>query len=624
MATLEQIEAALRAADAAGNTEDARRLAQAYSQARSAQGNDVPVANTQAAAPHASDVPLSSGANPYDDLMPAAMAPEKSFGQKAGDFGMSLGRAGVMQLGSIAKGVPAIADIVVAPVAAQIDRGAQALGADPKYFSGGEKGLAGYVQSGLDAAGVPHPQTGIERFADRAMQGLGGLLGGAGFGRALLAGESVPAQAVGRALTENLGGQTMAVTAGNTAGQITHEAGGSPGLELGFSLLGSGVPALAGGAYQGLSAAARKSLGTPDAETLALAQRAQELGIPLKASQIGNSKAAKYVDSFTGEVPFSGGRAFNEEQQAAFNRAVSRTIGEDADKITPAVFNQARARIGSEFNRLAAASDLSLTPDVTAKLNGIIQDTRSYFGDEAGRMVTNVLNRLAAQQQNGVIPGKAFQSIDSGLGQAIAAGGEKSVPLRNLQETLRDAVESNLSPQDAAAWSQARRQYRDLKTIESLVASDGMTTGNVSWGKLLGRVTANGAGKASMARGDRGDLGDLAAVGQRFLKDQVPNSGTAQRMAVLDALKSVGPTLGIGALATGSGLSGSGLVSGLGNAALTGLSAIGASRLAQRVNQNPELVNALLGQPSSLSSLRQGVQTSTQPTLLSLLGSMSR
>lgn len=37
MATLEQIEAALRAADAAGNTEDARALAQAYAQAKAAQ-----------------------------------------------------------------------------------------------------------------------------------------------------------------------------------------------------------------------------------------------------------------------------------------------------------------------------------------------------------------------------------------------------------------------------------------------------------------------------------------------------------------------------------------------------------------------------------------------------------
>ncbi|MGH3802925.1 MAG: hypothetical protein ACRDTD_22905, partial [Pseudonocardiaceae bacterium] len=36
MATLEQLEQALRAADAAGNTEDARRLAQAYKAQRDA------------------------------------------------------------------------------------------------------------------------------------------------------------------------------------------------------------------------------------------------------------------------------------------------------------------------------------------------------------------------------------------------------------------------------------------------------------------------------------------------------------------------------------------------------------------------------------------------------------
>ena len=49
MADLQQIEAALRAADAAGNEEDARRLAQAYAAAKAQQSPDF--GNVQSALP---------------------------------------------------------------------------------------------------------------------------------------------------------------------------------------------------------------------------------------------------------------------------------------------------------------------------------------------------------------------------------------------------------------------------------------------------------------------------------------------------------------------------------------------------------------------------------------------
>jgi hypothetical protein len=89
-------------------------------------------------------------------------------------------------------------------------------------------------------------------------------------------------------------------------------------------------------------------------------------------------------------------------------------------------------------------------------------------------------------------------------------------------------MENSLSGEDSAAWSTLNQQYRNLKTIEPLVAKDAYN-GNISPSALLGRVGSTKAGKAALARDNAGDLGTLAAIGQNFIKDTIPNSGTPSR-----------------------------------------------------------------------------------------------
>jgi len=55
--------------------------------------------------------------------------------------------------------------------------------------------------------------------------------------------------------------------------------------------------------------------------------------------------------------------------------------------------------------------------------------------------------------------------------------------------------------------------------------------GNISPQALMGRVTADGAGKVRMASDRGGDIGDLARIGQLFMRAS-PNSGTADRLLV--------------------------------------------------------------------------------------------
>jgi len=62
------------------------------------------------------------------------------------------------------------------------------------------------------------------------------------------------------------------------------------------------------------------------------------------------------------QVPFSGSGAFQDQQRQAFNRAVSKTIGEDSTKLTSDVMERAKQRIGQSYDDLAQRVQTKVTP----------------------------------------------------------------------------------------------------------------------------------------------------------------------------------------------------------------------------------------------------------------------
>jgi hypothetical protein len=553
-----------------------------------------------ASAAHPADVPLPDGSSPVQ-----APGPEESILGSPSEWGRSAALAGR----SVVKGVASIPDLVLAPVSALVNKGLDAAGVDPRHH---QLTLNQVIDQGVGEAGLPTPANPTERVVDRIEQGLGGVVAGGGVGRILAGTENAAAKTIGAGLQENMLGQGLAATGGGTLSGAAHEAGGGPGLELAGALVGGLAPAGFGAVAQGTKSGAAALLGQADEATASLASRASGLGIPLKASQVTDSRFGKVLDSVARGVPFSGSAKFNATQQEAFNQAVGRTFGADAAKITPQVFADAKQRIGGEFDRLAESASLKLTPELAQKIRDV-KASAQPFGQDAQSTIDGIVKDMVSRAQAGVLDGKAFQKLDSRLGKAIGAGGERSVYLSDLQDTLRDAVESSLPAADAQAWAKARAQYRDLKTVEDIVAKNGLTSGDIPPASLQGRVTSNRSGKASMARGDRGDLGDLSAIGQRFLKEP-PNSFTADRQQAMGALR----TLGGAALGGGAG-SVFGPYIGATNALLGTAGVVGASRAAQRLVQNPDLLQAMLGNNPGIHSLTNGVKASTTPTLTQLL-----
>jgi hypothetical protein len=547
----------------------------------------------QQAAP---DVPSAEG-SPAQAALPD---PVKQMG--AWD---QLKRSTAMAGRNVAQGAMSIPGLINDPIVGLLNKGEEKLGIDPKYRFGTAAQATDYA---LNKVGVPdyQPQNSTERVIGRVEQGMGGLLGGNALGGVLGGTTSQTAKTVGNALQSNLGQQAGATAASTGLGGVAHEAGVSPKAEAAISLLGGMAPTAAELTAAGVAKTGARMLGTTDADALKLAAVAQREGIPLKASQLTDSKTAKLLDSASAQVPFSGGKDFAKSQHEAFNAAVGRTIGADAPKLTPEVFSKAVQKISNEFDRLTANNSIPVSPQLEQNLKTVADDAAAYYGPEARSMVEQTIQRLKDQSQNGVIPGRVFQSVDSKLGLAARSGGERSHVLGDLQEVLRDAMEQNIKPEDAAAWAQARKQWRDMRTIEPLVAKS--ETGDISPGLLMGRVTSNGAGKTAMARGNRGDLGDLARIGQRFMKDKVPDSGTARRVAAFEALKAPA------ALAVGAGSVYDPMLSalGFGGTVLT-------SRAIQKALRNPRLLAEMLGQGNGMPALKQAVGSSLNPTTQGLL-----
>jgi hypothetical protein len=287
--------------------------------------------------------------------------------------------------------------------------------------------------------------------------------------------------------------------------------------------------AAAGRVGASLSQLAGKVVPRIDPVTARLAAKAQEqYGIPLRPDQLYGNKLAKMAGEASEKVPLSGSKG--DARQEAFNKAIIGTIGGDqqAAKLTPDVFDQAIRASGQKIGDIAAKTPLMIDSDLSKALDSHLANVAKYETPDVARVITSYIDDLRSKAVDGAVPGEAFRKLNTKINTQMRSTGNGDLKhaLGELQDDLQDSLQRGLSGDDLAALQVARQQYGIAKTIEPLVAKS--ATGDISPAGLMGRVTANNAGKARMARGNGGDLGDLARIGQRFLKEP-PSSGTAER-----------------------------------------------------------------------------------------------
>lgn len=332
-----------------------------------------------------------------------------------------------------------------------------------------------------------------------------------------------------------------------------------------------------------------------DAETLRLANVAQQNGIPIRASQISTSPFIQKLDQVAGWIPGSGRSAENASQQSAFTRAVSHSFGEDTDQITRQTINDAKTRIGGVLNNIENRTPVALNSQVMNNIGQVENDAARAFTPNSTQyqQIRNQVDQImnVAAHHGGTVPGDVWanflhqgsplsrleNSADPDVGQLAS----------QLKGVVRDAIQSQATPGDAAAYGNARFQYKNMKTVEPLVTTG--TPGEISPLGLAQKV------RTKFDTTNAGPLGDLSDAAQRFLR-QPRDSGTPLGEKVLGLMSSPG-------LMAGSAIAGSQLGFSIPEALGFGFAApmvnAGVARLASGLLNNPIYRNALLRGPGS-------------------------
>ena len=375
----------------------------------------------------------------------------------------------------------------------------------------------------------------VGRFAGNAAVTLPLAMTGGGAVEAGLvgAGEAVPAAAnLLRWATPVASGAAQGATvAGMNGDPIGSSAVLGGGLGAAGGLVGAGVNQLIGEA----SPAVRTAI--------------EKYGIPLRAGQTSDSAFVRKLDQMAGQLPFSGRGAQNEAQKVAVNNAVGQTFGENVPKITPAVMENAKARIGGVMDDIENANTVKVGNQGLDKLAEIEANAHSAMEDGefavVKRQLDNIRNKVDG---NGEITGKTYGDMIGHGSPLDAALNSRNSNIANyagqIKSTLQDSLNDSLPPADAARYAAARLQYKNMMTVAPLVNKG--TPGDIS--PLLLQGAANRSFKGNAFRG-AGDLGEIGDLGQTYLRPPA-DSGTPLGNAILGGFWQ--PAVALGRVAAGA------------------------------------------------------------------------
>jgi hypothetical protein len=389
----------------------------------------------------------------------------------------------------------------------------------------------------LSVTGSYVPKTEGQRLAQSAIETVVGSLGPGTRG--------APNPVAG--IVPNIVRQSPLLGATGAVGQGVTDATGDPLLGL------AAAGALPAAVHTG-SGALNTIAGRVDPNTAQLANVARnQFGIPVSAGEISSNPMVRFANSVINKIPGSGGGAHREEMQTGFNRAVSNTFGEDEPSITPQVMANARDRIGDVFEGVAQRTPvIRADPQLATELRQTIHNAQATMtAGEVEPLVRQVQNiaHLVDPHTN-TITGEIYQNLTKRGSPLDRAMQSDNPNIKNSAREIRDALDGAMersAPADVADdLRQARREWRNLRTVEPLVAK--APTGDISPALLQGRVNSSFKGTHGAAYGGGGDLKALSDIGQRFLKEP-PSSGTAERGLIMHLLG--GAASGAAGLAAG-------------------------------------------------------------------------
>jgi hypothetical protein len=496
-----------------------------------------------------------------------------------------------------AQGIQRGAHVVLDAPAEALAKGATAIGLTGALNDAGIAAPTGAQTVAADQADqnayrqqyASNPIAQAANYGTQAAMVLPVLEGGVG---AIRAGGNALVPAMGDFVTGNAGGNLLTRGTSLAAGGALSNAGGAALTAAGGTepageqiLRGAEGGLIAGPALGAAGSVAGKALGGfgVDQYTAQLAQKAINMGIPLRAGQVAENPFIRTADDVIARIPGSGAQGQAEAIQTGFNRAVANEMGTQADRITPDVMAQTKARLGKVFDAVAQNTpSINATPllgtfaDIENEASSALPDSEYQ---PIKKQMQNILDMVG---QDGTITGQQYQNLTRTGSPLMTVLNSRDSNVKfyagQVRSALDDAMQASAPPEVQQQLTTARTQYKAMKTIEDLVEKS--PTGNISPPLLMNVVRQN---YGNMAYNGAGNMGDLARIGQ-MIKPPA-NSGTPERLAVLSALGGGAGTSIIGALHSPV------------DAAMGAAGAIGlpvAARIANTALNNPAMRNALI------------------------------
>lgn len=376
-----------------------------------------------------------------------------------------------------------------------------------------------------------------------------------------------------------------AAAGGTAAGMVNPDDFGTG------AMIGASIP-VAAKAVGAVGRAVGRTM-SPSADTQAVAQTAQRYGIPLGLGDVAENKAIQATRSILRDAPISGGMAqtARESQQEAFNKAVGSTFGAPEKKLTLDVLDQAKQRLGGEFDRIWNNNVLQVDPKMVNTLQSVRDQAQKLPTNEGGsvlREIDDLYSKMVPDAQgNLIIPGDVankFQSYLRRRGESFPALSEE---FGQLRRSILDTFNASVTPADAAALTLNRSQYKAFKTVEPILRSAelgiaGRTAGDIP-AALLPQAVNRSYGNLQNA-----PLAELSQVGSRFLVDRTSQTGGSARAALQNT-------------AIGAALMGTGGLPAL-------VAGVPAAAGLQKLMQSPGAAQLLMGQgqisPQLIQALR--------------------
>lgn len=375
------------------------------------------------------------------------------------------------------------------------------------------------------------------------------ILGGLGTGAAGLSTRG------GAALTNLLGRSNLLGRTAISGGVGTTSAGifGAGTAEEGQRLQGAQQAAAIGGPISAVIPGAGAAVGAlrPNVTevTGALAQRAREFDIPLSIDQITDSKFIKSFQKLSDKAPLAGVQKFRDQQLSQFNRALTRTFGQDADRITPELMDKAFKDTGKKFDALTKGKTFEVPQDTFDQIDELLNVAGREGGPGAVENLERTIELFLNALDDGVISGNKIAKVRSQINKATRNRNNPASEFAGDLENIVIDVITSADPAARAALRQAKLEYKNLIAVEPLAQKS--KAGIIPVTQLSNRV-ARVYGR-SFTRGQAGEIGDLARIGKELLPT-LGGSDTAEKLAILKGAQVLGTG---GALAADLGVTAS-------------------------------------------------------------------